>query len=447
MENKFLILIFSIVINIICVSGLKAQEPAKRILSLKEVLQIASEHDIRLILSKERIIQAVTRIENNKSFLYPQLNINTYEKRQTRDLRSGGFTFGSDPVIGPFNSFDARVQLTQTIFDASTLARLKSAQAGKDLSEAELKKAKEDVLALIADMFINSRREQQRLVYAESVLARETKKLNIVKSRFENGMATDLDIKQAQAGFDAAINFKKTAETRALNSRFDLLASLDLDLNQPVEFSNDDNLEFSRLPETSNDPYGKDLPEMEVAKQELLVSQQNQQTAKAEYVPKVSASADYGLSGIKPSDSSETYGLGIQATLPIFDGGMRRSNVKEAESKLKASEANVRDVKNKLNAKIIQIHESIDQAALLVAEKESKLDSLEKELALTQKRLADGTATELDLLNILAQEAFAQDEKNEAEVVLLTARINWAHVLGKMESLITDYSMSKEKNP
>lgn len=429
------------------IHSVSAEEAVQRILTLKESLQIASEHDIHLLLSQERLVQALARIEQNKSLLYPQLSLSSSERRQTRDLRSSGISFTGDPLVGPFNTFDARAELTQTLFDPSTISRLKSAQAGEKLSKAELRKTKEDVLALIANMYINARRSLQSLFYAETVLARESKRREIIQNRIENGISTDLELKQIQAGYDAAVSFQKQMETQALNARLDLLAALGLDLNQDIQFSNEDHLDFFMVQPEQTELEGKDLPEMEVAKQEFLVSQHNRAAAKSEYFPKISAKADYGLSGIKPTDGSETYTLGVQATWPLFDGGFRRSNIKEAESKLKSSEANVRDIKMKLNAKIIQLHESVNQAEFLVTEKSSKLDSMQKQLALTQKRLEDGTATDVELLESSSQEAMAQDEVNEAKAVLLISEVNWAHVLGKMESWVEESSKSKEVTP
>ncbi len=112
--------------------------------------------------------------------------------------------------------------------------------------------------------------------------------------------------------------------------------------------------------------------------------------------------------------------------------------MKEAESQLRYSEANLRDVKNKTNANIIQIHESVNRAKLLLAEKLSRLDSVQKQLALTQKQLEDGTATDVELLHSSTLEAMAKDEVNEAKALLLISQVNWAHVLGKMESLINE---------
>lgn len=214
-----------------------AEESIQRILTLKESLQIASEHDIHLILSRERLVQALSRIEQHKSVLYPQLNLSSSGQRQTRDLRSSGMSFSGDPLVGPFNTFDARAQLTQVLFDPSTISRLKSAQAGEKFSSAELRKTKEDVLALIANMYINARRSFQGLSYAETRLVHESKRLEMVKNRLDNGISTDLECKQIQAEYDAAVSFQKQMETLALNTRLDLLAALGLDLNQDIQYN------------------------------------------------------------------------------------------------------------------------------------------------------------------------------------------------------------------
>ena len=201
-----------------------------RTLTLKESLLIAGERDIRLILSQERITQAIARIGQNRSSLLPQLEISSSQKRQTRDLRVSGINLPGDPLVGPFNTFDLRAQLTQMIFDPSAMDRLKSAQGTRELSKAQSRKTKEDVLAMVAQMYINARRSQENLEYAMTYVRKEEKNLSLAQSRLDSGTGSVLELKKAQAEHDVAIHREKQAEANAVMTRLDLLSALGMDL-------------------------------------------------------------------------------------------------------------------------------------------------------------------------------------------------------------------------
>lgn len=435
-------LVFILVINF-SMPAAAQDKGSLRVVTLKEALQMAEARDIRLILSQERVNQSIARIGQNRSGLLPQLGISSSQKRQTRDLRTAGINLPGDPLVGPFNTFDARIQLTQAIFDPAAMARFNAARAGRELSIAELHKTREDVLVLIASLYIEARRAAQMAEYADSLLASEEKKLEIAKSRLTSGIGSDIELKQAQASHDTAINIKRQTSFHEVETRLDFLAALGMNLEEPVEFPENNGLNFSS-PEKGAAPPVDNLPDVKLAQQELNVSRANVSAERSEYLPKISGLADYGPSGINPGDSSETYTLGVQASLPIFDGGWRQARVKEAESQVKASEAGFHDTQYQAQAKIIKALELYEQTQALVAEKTSRLAVARQQLSLMEQRLKDGTASVIEFLEAAAQEAWARDEDNEARATLLTAQINWTHARGGMEDILTETSKAGE---
>ena len=103
-------------------------------LTLSHALQLAQQQSVQNILAQERIQKALINIEQEKSRLTPDLELKSSQTRQTKDLRSSGISLSGPSVVGPFNSFDLHLELTQTIFDKETLSRLKSVRKNKELS-------------------------------------------------------------------------------------------------------------------------------------------------------------------------------------------------------------------------------------------------------------------------------------------------------------------------
>jgi outer membrane protein TolC len=412
-------------------------------LSLRQVLQMASERDIRLILSQERVAQALARIEQSRSVLLPQVSLNASQHRMTRDLRSSGITLPGDPLVGPFNTFDARAQLTQTLFDSSAMMRLKVAQAGKQLSLTELRKTKEDVLALMATLYINARRAQESLEYAKTIKAREEKRMRIMQLRSKDGAASLLDVQQVQALYNQALSLWQNTANKATNTRLDLLAALGLDLEQAVIFNQEDEISF---PDPTEEADTHNSPQLQTAEEELSLNQMNRSVEKSDFFPKISALADYGPSGLTPSDTNNTYTLGVQASWPIFDGGLRRSRVKEKESEVKSAEAILMDTKRKVKADSMKARIAFEQAEIVLKERISQRDVSQHQLRLAQQRFQDGIGSDVEVLEAQAQDATISEQESEARAQLLLAQIEWAHTLGKIDHLLSDVSKVRSLN-
>ena len=85
------------------------------------------------------------------------------------NLAAQGLTFGGIPsLIGPYNSFDARFQLTQTLFDLSTIRRYRAAGAGRDLAASQEALAREQVAAAAALSYIEAVRARKAVAAAQA---------------------------------------------------------------------------------------------------------------------------------------------------------------------------------------------------------------------------------------------------------------------------------------
>ena len=409
-------------------------------LSFSQTLQLARKRHVNMILADERIVQALAVLGENRSALFPQVRATAQQARQTRDLSSAGISLpGQRTLVGPFNSFDARLKITQTLFDASLCQRLKTAQENAQLSTTQYQKTEQDVLALIANFFVQARRAEQTFQLSQTFLERDQKHLKLAYSRFESGTGSFLETKQANAQCAQSLYRQELAKTQALQKRLDLASALGMALDQPIVFEplNDSELNFLK---TFEDSPGEmlDFPDVEVAEKELQKKKSERSLERAEYFPKISALADYGPSGIDPNNFSETYTLGVQASFPIFEGGLRKARLKEADSQVKAGQANLADVKIHAQAKILDDLQTILQVKRLLEEKDAQKAVTDHQLQLAQERLVAGTGSDLEVTDSLAQVVLSDDEKDESLSAYVMAQIQLAHDLGKMDRLFLE---------
>lgn len=438
-KNK--IFIFSIIITILAVNlnfGLAQEKKATLVLSLTTALKMAEERHIDVIVADERVNQAIARIGEQTSFLLPQVTGNISDQRQTRDLRSVG-TPAAEPLIGPFDSYDARIKLTQTIFDPAAMERLKAAQHNRELSTIELQKTKQDILALVATFFIEAKRAAENQQAAEVLLDRDKEKLKVAEAKYKNGTGSLLELEKAKADRARSFRVWRDAAADSLKRRLDLTAALGLSSDQPIRFSEEINLSDAVLPTKEEALKNLDEhPDIRSARQRVDTEKSNLAVERSEFLPKISALADYGRAGENPDHSSSTYSVGLQASVPLFEGGLRRSRIKEAASRMKENEEILKDTRRHVDARILNAIESIKKAKAFLKQKNTEQDLADQNFNLAERRFDSGTGSKLELAEASAQKALSEDELKEAQAVYLLARINLAHALGKIDQLFIE---------
>ena len=91
-------------------------------LSLVDAIKRALDHNLGVLMSEIGVDRASGARRIALSELLPNVNAGIAEARQVRNLEAFGFPLHDLPVIvGPFNTFDARLFVSQSIFDLHAL--------------------------------------------------------------------------------------------------------------------------------------------------------------------------------------------------------------------------------------------------------------------------------------------------------------------------------------
>lgn len=436
---KILIFIFFLIGSVFPLQASAEKAGALR-LTFSNALDMARQRQIQSLIAQERVVQALQRIRQAKSQLYPQFLGTAYQYRRVFNLESIGIDFpvpGFNPLVGPFNTFDARISLTQTLFDATVLSRLKAARMGGTLSQSELEKARLDAMALVANLFIEARRAQERIPLIRTFLKREETLLNLARGRRSLGLGSELEVSQAVAAWERTRSQLSSAKTDALERRLDVAAALGLPQDRPINFVIEENLDRMPLPKKSNfSSLVAVHPEVESAERLLAQRRQEQKTEMAEFYPKISANADYGANGKHPGNSDDTYNFGGQLSIPIYQGGLRRARAREAKSRVEESRAQWEDTLRQQEAKAMKAWADLQQSLKYWRAVKADRVVVQRELSLARGRLHSGLGSRLQVVQAEADQAGVQDQQEEAVATYYQARVNLAHATGTLANWI-----------
>lgn len=413
---------------VVCVAA--APVDSTRRLTLRDALELTARRHVDVIVANERVQQAIARLQQAGSVLLPHVSASASESRQTKNLAALGIAPSTgNRLVGPFNTFDARVKLTQTVLDASALERLRAARFSRQLSAAQQRKAKQDTLALVASMYLDARRAAERIETAHAAYERQRAAWAVARARAEMGTGSSTELAQAEGDVAQARVRWLDASTQATERRLDLAAALGLTRTQRLVFDDEPLATIAARPSGVH-------PDIEAA-QWLVKERRAERAAElAGFLPTVSLSADYGLSGNKPSDSEDTYDFGAQVSVPLFEGGLHTAKYREASSRVRESQAQLDDAQQHLDARLAGAREVVEQARASIDAATTELDARVRQWRLARERATIGTGSELDVADALAQATQARDDQLEAEATYELAQVRLAQAVGDVDALL-----------
>jgi len=201
------------------------------------------------------------------------------------------------------------------------------------------------LVAEVARAYLQLAADQRRLELAQATLASQRSSYDLIRRRFELGVSSDLDVRQAQTTVDAARAdvARFTGFVTADRNALALLAGVPL----RDEWLPGDVLvapTLTELPAGLPSEVLLQRPDVVQAERQLLAANANIGAARAAFYPRISLTASAGTASAALSDlfgaGSGTWAFMPQITLPIFDTGAtaRGCRSRRAERDIRVAE-------------------------------------------------------------------------------------------------------------
>jgi outer membrane protein len=418
---------------------------AAEILSLKQALRLAQRRHVEVLVADQRVQAAVARIGQAKSVLLPNFEATTSQYRRTVNLETFGINiqnipgFNLDPKPPPFNVFDARIALRQTLFDLSALRQFKSAKIGSRLSQEDRRRAEADALALTATLYLEAQSAQRTLENARALVRREEARYKLAGAEREIGLGSDLAVTQSRAALVGIRNQVAGAEREATERRLDLAAALGLPPEQEIRFSNSASIWKLKTPDAPEIQRQLDQhPDIAVARRQVELNLQERRVEKADYYPKIVGAADYGASGPDPGNATDTYNYGAGLSIPIYQGGLRKARIREASANVRESELRLEQMRRDREAAVLSALAALKQTAESRRAAEADLTQSRATLGVSEARSQTGLGSQLEVVESRREVIAAQERLDQANASYRLAWVNLEHRLGRMQAWLEE---------
>jgi outer membrane protein TolC len=424
------------------VPGAARVSPAQATLSLDQAIQLAIENNLATLLARERRREAEGFKQESLAGLLPNINGTAYQANVTQNLAALGFQPGTFPgitntFIGPFNNFDARARLVQTIFSLSAIRNYQAGRAVVHVAELQEELAREQVASGTALNYLEALRADRAVAAAQANVELAQTLLQLAQDQRNAGVATGVDVTRAQVRLAQEEVRLAQSQTNSEQARLNLQRVVGLPLESPLTLT--DQLRFTDEPLPAVDmavtQAGQTRREVRIAEEEVRTSDLQRKSVRAEYLPSLEFVGDYGVSGITPTNTAlPTRRAAIQLNVPIFNGGLTRGRLTVAESRERQAELELGNVRGQVEEDVRLALATLRTAAAQVRAADETVSLAQRELEMSRDRFRAGVADNLEVVNAQTSLANARDTQISALALYNAARLNLAAALGRAES-------------
>jgi outer membrane protein len=401
--------ILLILVTLTTIPLLRAEGPANlmaKSLSLSTAIDLAIKNNLGTLLAGENVFESEGARGILRSALLPNIAASAYQANLTENMAAMGLPVqdlkGFPVFVGPFNRFDARISIVQSIFDLSAIRRFHAGSKAVELAGEEKQLAGQQVTASTIVCYLAVLEGAQSLSAAQANIRLAESLLALAISQKEAGVATGVDVARAETRLaNQRVHLAQT-RTSLETARLNLLRviglplSTDIVLEDRMRFGTENVLDSNQAIERAL----ADRAEIKMADSQVKIAELQQKASTAEWFPTVHAFGDYGSSGLKPNEISfPTRSVGVQLNLPIFDGGRIRSEVKVASSRLRQAEMRRNDLH-------VAIAKEVRQALVILKTREEQVKAsiqaealANRELELAQDRFQNGAGDNIEVIH------------------------------------------------
>lgn len=383
-------------------------------LTLEDAIKVALSESESVRIADKEVVRTGHAKKGTYAALFPQIDASgSYQrvliKNDIRAMMGNDSPMAQqmpDTKIGSYNTFSVGASASMPLVNA---ALWKSIKISGQSVELAVEKARASRLDLVA---------QVKRAYYTTLLAKES--FRVFRELYENALsnygqtekkynaqkASELDMTTAKTNLAGAIPNVYSAESDVMLALWQLKAVIGADLDEHIDIvgSLDD---YSDLLNTEPSYDSLSLEGNSTMKQLSIQAEQLLQTVKLRqlaYVPTLAATISITYSAVS-NDPMTNLGwfpysyAGLSLNIPIFSGGRRYHDVKQARNQYEQLQLQTRSTEKQLRISVQQQLSAMQTAAKSYGASKDALASAEKAYQIAAKSYEVGRATLVELDN------------------------------------------------
>lgn len=411
-------------------------------LTLDDAIARGLKNNLAALRADAAIGAAAGRRWQALSALLPTASVDGSAVRQVINLAAFGFTAPGFPeIIGPFNVFDGRIRLSQSVVDLSALDRSRSEASRLLATRHDETDARRLVALVVTTLYVNAVSSASRVEAGRAEVESARTLAQTAADLKTAGLVPQIDLLRAQVQFESAEQRQIALENTAERSQLALAHAIGL---TPVgmRFSLTDRLTYVASPapalEAAVAQAARDRADTQAAAARLEAAKSNLRAQRESRLPSLRVHGDYGTIGNTIALAHPTFAAAATVSVPIFDG-QTHGRIIEAEADVRRAQAEADDLTRQVEVDV--------QMALLdlnAADRQVQVATHTVQLAMDQQsqavdRFKAGITNNLEVIQAQAAVASANDAYVAGLSSYQLARAELARAVGVPEAAFRQF--------
>jgi outer membrane protein TolC len=382
-------------------------------INVLDAMKRALEHNLGVLVAEQQLGRADGTRWKALSDVLPNINGRISETRQLINLQSFGFgSFGSSfagipNIVGPFNVFDARIYVSQSVVDLAAINNARAETHNVQAARYTYSGARDLVVWVAGRLFVQALAGAARADASRAQQETAQALYNQAVDLKQGGLIAGIDVLRAEVELNAERQRATSAANDAEKAKLQLARVIGLPLGQ--KFALDPNLPELPSPDLSIEQAIERAystrADYQAALQRVMAAEATRRSIVSESLPAVRVNADFGDIGLSPSEARGTYSVSGAVQIPIFQGGRTHGRLLEADADLRRIRAEAEDVKASIYYEVRTAYLDLQATTEQLQVATKARDLAAQQLVQSRDRFAAGVASNIEVIQ--AQEAVA----------------------------------------
>ncbi|MFN8263496.1 MAG: TolC family protein [Chitinophagales bacterium] len=398
---------------------------AQTLLTPEQAVTTALQKNYDIVLAKSEA--DIAKINNNKATagMLPIINVTAGNVFNLNNINQK-FTTGQEVKKNwvPVNSFTTGLNMNWTIFDGMRMFATKDRLAAlQSLSEMQLNDQIQNTIAQVLSVYYEIVRQKQLIKALNESLKITEERVFLSNKKLEVGYADKTPLLQAKVDLSSQkINILKQ-ETQLQQSKVQLNQLLGRTANDLFDVIDTIEIKSALNALPTLDAIHQNNLLIKGANKNIEIAKLQHKEIKAKRMPQINFNTSYNFmqnnskAGLQLFNRSYGPQLGVQASIPIFNGGMVKKELQVSAVNIAMKQIQVDQIKNSLDAQLQSAYNDFDYATKVLDLNEDNVKTAAENVQVTLERFRLSQSTSLEIKQ-------AQSSYEDALYNVVLARYN-----------------------
>jgi len=417
-------------------------------LGLRDAIERGTAYNLGAVGLSHAVRQAQGQARVARGALMPHLNAGLSEVAEQVNLRASGVRFSSPvagltipSVVGPFNYFDLRARLSQTVVDLTARNNYRASLETVRANEFWSKDGRDLVVLAVGGAYVQSITAEARVASARAQLETAEALFQQASQRRAVGLVAQIDVNRSQVQVltqqQRLVSLQNDLAKQKINlARLTGLQAVEtFDLSDRIGFAPAPAIDLADALKQAADQRA----DLKAARAQIRAAEFAYAAARAERLPSLSFDANYGAIGTNPAQSHGTFAVAGALNIPIWQGGRTEGNIAQADAALEQRKAEAQDTVARIESDVRNAWLDLQAATTQVEVAQKNRDVTRENLGLTRQRYQAGVTDNVEVVQ--AQDAVAGAELDYINSVFAhnVAKLSLARAMGVAAERFGDF--------